>query len=193
MTLLILGLALFLAVHSVRLFADGWRTRQIARVGTLQYRIGHSVLALAGLVLIVIGYAQARLDPLWLWQTPIWTRHLAALLTLPAFLLLAAACVPGTHLKARISHPLLAAVKLWALAHLLANNTLADLLLFGGFLVWSVAAFAVSRRRDRREGKARPAAAVRNDAIAVVLGVLAWGVMARFLHAPLFGVAPFGG
>ncbi|THF56548.1 NnrU family protein [Pseudothauera rhizosphaerae] len=192
MTLLILGLVLFLGTHSVRIVADPWRTRQFARLGELKWKLAYSALSAAGLVLIVYGYGQARLDPLLLWQTPVWMRHVAALFTLPAFVLLVAAYLPGTHMKARIGHPMLAGVKLWALAHLLANNTLADLLLFGSFLVWAIIDFIVSRRRDRAEHRRRPEAALRNDAAAAAIGLLAWFTVVRYLHAPLFGVAPFG-
>ncbi len=192
MSLLILGLVLFLGTHSVRMFAAPWRDRQVARLGELKWKLGYSALSAVGLVLLVHGYAQTRLDPLWLWQTPVWTRHLAALLTLPAFILLVATYLPGTHMKARLGHPMLAGVKLWALSHLIANNTLADLLLFGGFLAWAVADFAISRRRDRAAHARRPEAALRNDAAAVAIGLLAWFAFARYLHAPLFGVAPFG-
>ncbi|MBC9071406.1 NnrU family protein [Thauera sp. CAU 1555] len=192
MLLLILGLLLFLGTHSLRMFADGWRSRQIALRGELTWKIGYSALSAVGLLMIVLGYGQARLDPVWLWQAPVWTRHLAALLTLPAFVLLVATYLPGTHIKARIGHPMLAGVKLWAFAHLIANGTLADLLLFGGFLAWAIADFVACRRRDRAAHRRRPPAALRNDAAAVAIGLLAWFAFARYLHAPLFGVTPFG-
>jgi uncharacterized membrane protein len=192
MTLLILGLVLFLGTHSIRIFADPWRSRQIARWGALKWKAAYTLLSLLGLVLLIHGYGLSRFDPLYLWQTPVWTRHLAALLTLPAFVLLAAAYLPAGHLRKRIGHPMLAGVKLWALAHLLANNTLADLLLFGSFLAWAVIDFAACRRRDRLNPPRRAAARALGDILAVVVGLVAWMVVARHLHAPLFGVAPFG-
>ena len=112
----------------------------------------YSLLSIAGFVLIVWGYGQARLQPMVLWPSPTWTRHLAALLTIPAFVLLVAAYVPRNAIKARLHHPMVLGVKVWALAHLLANNTLADLLLFGGFLAWSVASFTAARKRDNAAG-----------------------------------------
>lgn len=192
MTILILGLLLFLGVHSIRIFADGWRTRQIERIGEMPWKGGYTVISLIGFALIVWGYGQARYDPVYLWFPPIWTKHLAALLTLPAFVLLVAAYLPGTRMKAIIGHPMLAATKLWALSHLISNQTLADLLLFGGFLAWAIACYTSARRRDRRNGVPTPAGALRNDAIAVVIGLVAWFVFARHLHAMLFGIAPFG-
>lgn len=192
MLVLILGLALFLGTHSVRLVADDWRTRQVNRFGELRWKGLYSIVSIAGFVLIVWGYGHARLDPVYLWFAPVWTKHLAALLTLPAFVLLVAAYVPRTRIRARIGHPMLAGTKLWALAHLIANGTLADVLLFGSFLIWAICTFIVSRRRDRYAGVLRKAGGIRQDALAVAIGILAWYVFARYAHAWLFGVAPFG-
>lgn len=193
MLALVLGLVLFLGVHSVRLFAADWRVAQIDRRGLLAWKGVYALISLVGLVLIIWGYGQARLTPDWLWVTPVWTRHLAALLTVPAFILLAATYVPGTHIKARVGHPMLLGVKFWALAHLIANGALADLLLFGGFLVWAIVLYIVSRRRDRLAGIRYPAVGVSRDIIAVVLGLVGFVLFALVLHEPLIGVRPFGG
>ncbi|MFA5679087.1 MAG: NnrU family protein [Pseudomonas sp.] len=193
MIALILGLVLFLGVHSVRLFAADWRVAQIERRGLLMWKGLYALVSLVGLVLIIWGYGQARLTPEWLWVSPVWTRHLAALLTIPAFILIAATYVPGTLIKARVGHPMLLGVKFWALAHLIANGTLADVLLFGGFLVWAVMLYIVSRRRDRLAGIHYPAAGASRDAIAVVVGLVAYVIFALWLHGPLIGVRPFGG
>ena len=192
MTLLILGLVLFLGVHSVRIFADGWRTRTRARLGESAWKGGYSVLSLLGFVLIVWGYGQARLTPEVLWATPVWTRHLASLLTLAAFVLLAGAYVPGNGIKAKLHHPMVLGVKVWALAHLLANNTLADLLLFGSFLVWAVLDYRAARGRDRAAGTVYGAARVGPTLVTVVVGLVAWAVFAFWAHQQLFGVRPFG-
>lgn len=192
MTALILGLLLFLSTHSARIFAADNRAQYIAHYGMLKWKIAYSIVSIAGFVLIVWGYGQARLDPIVLWNAPVWTRHLAALLTLPAFILLAAAYVPGTRIKARLGHPMVAGVKLWALAHLVPNGTLADVLLFGSFLAWAIASFTISRRMDRAEGLIRPPGSLARDAIAAVAGVAAWFVFVRYLHLALIGVAPFG-
>lgn len=193
MLVLILGLVLFLGIHSMRLFAADWRATQIDRRGLLAWKGIFSIIAVLGLVLIIWGYGQARLTPTWLWVSPMWTRHLAALLTIPAFVLLAATYVPGTRIKARVGHPMLLGVKFWAIAHLIANGTLADLLLFGSFLAWAVALYVVSRRRDRLAGVRYPASGFSRDLIAIVVGVVGWVIFALWLHGPLIGVRPFGG
>ena len=192
MTLLILGLVVFLGVHSLRIFAEGWRTRMRERLGANVWKGLISVLSIVGFVLIVWGYGQARLQPLVLWPSPTWTRHLASLLTLPAFVLLVAAYIPGNAIKARLHHPMVLGVKAWALAHLLANNTLADLLLFGGFLAWAVASYTAAKRRDAAAGvvylhdHAGPTVAV------VVVGLVAWAGFAFWAHGAWIGVRPFG-
>ncbi len=191
MTILLLGLLVFFSVHSVRIVADGWRSRQIARLGESRWKGLYSLASLAGLVLIVWGYGLARTAPE-LWIPPLWTRHLAALLTLPAFVLLAAAYVPGSRIKALIGHPMLAGVKLWALAHLLANGRPGDVLLFGALLAWSVIAFIAARRRDRTAGTHYAPGSASGDALVVAVGLSAWALFAFYGHAWLIGVRPFG-
>ena len=192
MTLLILGLALFLGVHSTRIVANDWRAGTIARIGEKPWKAIYSLLSIAGFVLLVIGYGAARQSPVVVYVPPVWTRHLAALLTIPAFVLLVAAYVPGNAIKRAIGHPMVVGVKLWALAHLLANGALADVLLFGGFLAWAVLSFTAARRRDRAAGTTYPAGPGSRTAITVVVGLVAWAVFAFALHRPLIGVAPFG-
>jgi len=192
MTFLIFGLILFLAAHSVRIFADDWRTGQIARMGEKAWMGVIAVVSLVGFVLIIWGYDLARTVPVSLWEPPIWTRHLAALLTLPAFILIIAAYVPGTHIKSKFGHPMILGVKAWALAHLIANGMLADVVLFGAFLVWAIVDFITSRKRDRAAGTQYPEGVISRDAMVVVAGLAAWAGFAMFLHAKLIGVAPFG-
>lgn len=192
MSALVLGLVLFFGTHSVRIVADRWRDAQVARFGLLGWKALYSLVAIAGFVLIVWGYGSARAEPLIVFAPPLWTRHLAALLTLPAFVLLAAAYVPGTRIKAKVGHPMVLGTKIWAVAHLLANGTLADVLLFGSFLVWAILDYVASRRRDRAAGTVYVAGPVSRDVIAVVLGVAAWAAFALWLHGALIGVRPFG-
>jgi len=192
MTLLIAGLVIFLGAHSVRIFADDWRTARIAAMGPLAWKGLYSVVSLAGFVLLVYGYGLSREAPVELWMPPRWTRHLAALLTLPVFILLAAAYVPGTRIKATLRHPMILGVKTWAIAHLLSNGRLADVVLFGAFLLWAVLDFRAARKRDRQQGLAYPAAGITRDAIVVVVGLAAWAAFALYLHGPLIGVRPFG-
>lgn len=192
MSALLLGLLVFLGVHSLRIVAPAWREAQIARLGEGPWKGLYSLASAVGLGLIVWGYAQSRTAPVDLWLPPLWTRHLAVLLVWPAFILLTAAYVPGTRIKAKLHHPMLLGVKLWAAAHLLANGRLADLLLFGGFLLWAVLDFRSARGRDRVAGTPYPPGQGARDLVALVIGTLAWAVFAFWAHAWLFGVAPLG-
>lgn len=192
MSALVLGLVLFLGVHSVRIVGEGWRGRVIGRLGFNTWKGLYSVVSLVGFALIVWGYGLARQQPVWLWNPPVAMRHLASLLTLGAFVLLVAAYVPGNGIKAKVHHPMVLGVKLWALAHLLANQTLADVLLFGTFLVWAVLDFRSARRRDRAAGTPYPAGRTGPTVTTVVIGLVAWVVFAFWLHGPLIGIRPFG-
>ena len=192
MTLLILGLLLFLGVHSVRIVAEDFRTAQIARIGPLAWKGVSAALSLAGFALIAWGYGIARQQPVLLWPSPTWLRHAAALLMLASFVLLAAAYVPGNTIKARLQHPMVLGVKAWALAHLLANNTLADLLLFGSFLAWAVLDFRAAKARDRAAGTVAAQGSGARTALTVVVGAAAWVAFAFFAHRPLIGVGVAG-
>lgn len=189
---LVVGLLLFLGVHSVRILAEDWRSRRIAAMGAGAWKGLYSLFALAGLVLIVHGYAGARAAPVELWAPPIWTRHLASLLTLLSFVLLAAAYVPRNRIRAAIGHPMVVGVKVWALAHLLANGSLADLVLFGAFLAWAVLDFRAARRRDRQGGQVPSSGGVPGDVMVLAVGLAAWAAFAFWLHGALIGVRPFG-
>ena len=192
MIYLILGLILFLGVHSVRVVADDWRAAQIARLGEGPWKGLYSLASLAGFVLIIWGYSQARNDPVVLWNPPMWTHYLAAPLTLLAFVLVTAAYVPGTRIKAWLTQPMVLGVKVWAFAHLVANGTLAAAVLFGSFLVWAVVVFASERRRDRAKGVVYPKGSLARDTVAMVIGVVAWVLFAFWLHGRWIGVRPFG-
>jgi uncharacterized membrane protein len=192
MTMLILGLVLFLGLHSVRILAGRWRTRQIARMGEGPWKGIYSLISIAGFVLLIWGFGEARLHPVLLYVPPPALRHANALFTLIAFVLVAAAYVPRNHLKAKLGHPMLAGVKVWALGHLLATGMLHDVMLFGAFLIWAIAGFTVSRRRDRLAGVVYPAGTAFGDMLSIAIGVAAWAVFAFFLHMRWIGVAPFG-
>lgn len=192
LTLLIIGLLLFLGVHSLRIFADDWRSQTLSRLDKNLFKGIYAVLSIIGFALLFAGYDHARQKGVMLWNPPTFTRHLAALLTLVAFVLLAAAYVPGNQIKAKLHHPMVLGVKVWALTHLLANGSLADTVLFGSFLLWSVVLFAASRRRDRREQVVYPAGTASMTVITVIAGAVAWAVFAFWLHRVLIGVSPFG-
>lgn len=191
MTLLILGLLIFLGVHSISIFAPAWRTCQSERRGDAAWKGTYSLLSLAGFVLLIYGYGVARQSPVVLYTPPTFTRHIALLLMLPVFPLLFAAYLPG-RIKAAAKHPMLLAVKLWALAHLLANGTLHDVVLFGAFLAWSVAdRISVKRRAVVRALPGAPPSPV-NDGIAVVGGLVTYAVFVLWAHLKLIGVSPLG-
>lgn len=193
MAALVLGLVLFLGLHSTRIFAEGWRTQTMESFGEKEYKLLYSVLSIAGFALLVWGYGLARQNPVILWnQPPVWTRHLASLLTLVAFVLLVAAYVPGNAIKARLRHPMILGVKVWALAHLISNNTLADLVLFGSFLVWAVLDYRAVRRRERTLATVMTQGPMSRTILTVVVGVVAWAVFAMWAHRVLIGVSPLG-
>lgn len=192
MALLIVGLVLFLGIHSVRIVADGWRTRQRARLGENGWKGLYSLVSIVGFVLIVWGFGLARQHPVLLYVPPLALRHLNALFTLLAFILVVAAYVPANHFKARLGHPMLAGVKVWAFGHLLAIGMLHDVVLFGAFLLWAIVDFVSARRRDRAAGVVYPAGTVKGDAIALVAGIVLWAVFAFWLHGWLIGVSPMG-
>lgn len=192
MLLLIVGLVLFLGVHSTRIFAESLRTRQIAQRGEGAWKGVYSLLSIIGFVLLIYGYGQARNDTMLLWSPPVAMRHIAALLTLIAFVLLAAAYVPRNHLKGKLHHPMVLGVKTWAFAHLLANGTLAAVVLFGSFLLWAVLSFRAARQRDRAGHVAYAPGTAQGTVITVAAGLIAWAVFAFWAHGVLIGVRPFG-
>jgi uncharacterized membrane protein len=192
MLLLILGLVIFLGVHSIRIVANDWRGRQITRFGEGPWKGLYGLASVIGLILIILGFGEARMHPVLLYAPPLWLGHLNGLFTLIAFVLVAAAYVPRNHIKAKIGHPMLAGVKVWAFGHLLAIGMLRDVVLFGAFLIWAIADFAVSRRRDRAAGVVYPPGTVAGDVTAVVIGVVAWVLVLVWLHRLLIGVSPLG-
>ncbi|MFM8919936.1 MAG: NnrU family protein [Limnohabitans sp.] len=210
MTWLIIGLILFLGAHSIRMVADDWRTQAIASWGEKPFKGVYSLLALVGFYAMVTGYAEARLQTVALWTPPIATRHVSVLLMLFASVLMAAAYVPRNHLKMRMGHPMVLSVKVWALAHLLANGNLADVVLFGSFLVWSVFNFKAARARDRAAAPEalrlqadgaentnavpgdQPIANTTATLLTVLIGVALWAMFVFYLHVQLVGVSPLG-
>lgn len=192
MVYLILGLVIFIGVHSVRIVAEDWRTGVRARMGENAYKGIYSLLSVVGFILLVWGFGVARETPVIVWLPPVGLRHLASLLTLIAFILLTAAYVPGNSIKARLHHPMVLSVKTWALAHLLANGMLAHVVLFGSLLLWAVFSFRAARQRDRAQGIQYPAGRVVPTLITVVVGAIAWAVFALWLHGLLIGVKPIG-
>lgn len=187
---LVAGLVVFLGVHLVRALAPGWRDARVAAMGAGAWKGVYSLVSIAGFVLLVWGYQQAKADaPVLVWAPPVGLRHAVSLLTLPAFVLLVATYVPRNHFKSRLGHPMLLAVKLWAVAHLLVNGWLHGIVLFGAFLAWAIVAFRAARRRE-------PASRAGSSALATVMtlvvGAGLWAAFVFHLHERLIGVAPFG-
>jgi uncharacterized membrane protein len=191
MIFLVLGLLLFLSTHSIRIFAEDWRSRQLARLGEGRWKGLYSLVSLAGFVLLVWGYGMTRTAQD-VWTPPYWTRYLALLLMAVSFVLIAGANVKGTHIKAAVGHPMVLGVKVWALAHLLANGRPGDILLFGSLLVWATLNYRAARRRDRLAGVTYPPGPPTRDAIAIMGGLIGWVVFVMFLHQLLIGVSPLG-
>ena len=189
MALLILGLALFLGVHSIRVFAEPWRQTTIARIGERRWKGIYSIVSIAGFVLLVWGYVQAH-GGMPLWNPPAFMRYVTVVLMLPVFPMFVAARVPGNGIRARLHHPQVLSVKLWAFAHLLSNGGLADVILFGGFLAWAVLDFAASRKRDRKAGTTYPPGTARGTITCVVVGLAIYAAFVSGLHRWLFGVSP---
>ena len=190
MNKLILGLVVFFGIHSTSLVALGWRNRIAERLGTRAWRRLYSIAAAIGIYLLVSGYGAARHSTQVLYVTPPSFRYVAALLMLPAFVLVLAAVLPG-RVSARARHPLLLATLLWSAAHLLTNGSVADVLLFGTFLLWSVAVRVSLEYRPARPPIALPESTA-NDAIAVVGGLAIYAIVLFWLHARLFGASPLG-
>lgn len=188
MSLLILGLVLFLGAHFLPM-ATQLRGNLVARLGENGYRGLMALASLAGLVLIVWGYGLARRDPVILWHPPFWTAHIAWSLMAIAFVLVVAAYIPGK-IREKLRHPMLAGVKIWAFAHLIANGTLADLVLFGAVLAWAVIDRISLKKREAAGLVAVTGGPVRNDVIAVVVGLAVYAAFLLYLHEWLIGVAP---
>lgn len=189
---LLTGLALFLGIHSLQSLAPHWRQNAMDRWGALGFKGLYAALSLLGFYLLVQGFGLARLEPIVLWTPPRGMQHATIALMWVAMVLLVAAYVPANHAKSKLRHPMTLSVKVWALGHLLSNGQLAEVLLFGGFLVWSVLVFRAARQRDRLQMKSAPPAKLLSTLLVVVLGS---GVWASFLmgglHLWLVGVMPF--
>lgn len=192
MAILVLGLVIFIGVHSIRIMAGPWRAAQIERFGPRAWRGAFAGLSILGFVLIVYGFGLSRRYPVPIWLPPFWMAHVTALLTAIAFIMIVAAYVPGNHFKRALGQPFVSGVALWAFAHLLANGTLNDIILFAVFLVWALFELRGENRRDREAGVVYPAGQASRDVIVIVIGLVAWAVFAFWLHGVLIGVRPLG-
>lgn len=198
MDMLIAGLVIFLGVHALRVWGEGLRSALVLRLGPLGFKGVYSVASLAGLYVLIVGYAQARLTPVQLWTPPHGMAHATAALMWVSMVLVLAAEIPRNAIKARLRHPTVLGVKVWALAHILANGSLHDLLLFGGFLVWAVLSFRAARQRDRAAWAAgemaeAPPTSRAATLLTLVAGTATWVAFILVVHVWLVGVAPIAG
>jgi len=209
MTQLILGLILFLGAHSVRIWADGWRNQTIEAYGEKAFKGVYALVSILGFYFLVVGYGEARLQTVALWNPPIFTKHISMLLMLLSSILLMATYIPRNHFKMRLGHPMVLSVKVWALSHLLANGNLADLVMFGSFLIWAVLNFRSARARDRAlllnlnvteeaagesiaESESAHQPKLLSTIITLVGGIAIWALITFVLHAKIVGVSPMG-
>jgi uncharacterized membrane protein len=190
MLMLIAGLILFFAPHSVAVVAPSWRDRMVMHLRERSWKGAYSLLSVAGLILIVMGFAHARRSPLVLYVSPAWLHDVTWLMMLPVFPLLFAAYLPG-RIQSTMKHPMLAAIKIWATAHLLVNGTLADVLLFGSFLIWAVVVRNSIKRRAPASVRGAPPSRY-NDLVALVLGIGLYVLFIFRLHALIIGVPLLG-
>jgi uncharacterized membrane protein len=191
LAVMILGLVLFLGVHTLTT-RRGLRARLIASWGEGSYKIGYALVAIAGLALIVWGFAHYRASG-WIdvWYPPKALKHLTVALMLPAVILVVSAYIRG-RIYTTLKHPMLAGVKLWAAAHLIANGDLGAIILFGSFLGWAVFDRISLKRRADAGGPPIPVGGVGNDLIAVAVGIVAYLALAFAFHPVVIGVPVFG-
>lgn len=191
---LVIGLVLFLGVHSVRIVAPEYRQAQIDARGLNAWKGVYSLVSITGLVVLIWGYGLARQDPVVFWVAPFWMSHVVALLMFFAMILLVASQLPAGRIKAAVKHPMLLSVKIWAFAHLLVNGDLASLLLFGGFLAWAVIDRISEKKRLRSGVTTSPVAGpVKWDIVAIVGGVVLYLLFLTVLHKWWIGVPPIVG
>ncbi|WFR99738.1 NnrU family protein [Rhizobium tumorigenes] len=191
MALLVVSIILFLGVHLIQALAPGFRLSMIARLGRPSWIVLQSVASLLTLVLLIYAFSIARYETTVLYSPPAWASHITLTLMLIASICLVAGLLPAGHIAAKTKHPTVLAVKIWALAHLLANGDSAGVLLFASFLAWGVVV-RISLKRRARAGEItpRPFVSVKYDAAAVVLGIVLWGAIIWKLHEWLIGVSP---
>ncbi|NWG25467.1 MAG: NnrU family protein [Pseudorhodoplanes sp.] len=191
LAILVLGLVVFLGCH-VFTTLRGERAALVARLGESTYKILYSIVSVVGIALIAWGFAEYRANE-WVnvWYPPVWTRHLAALLVWPAMIMLVAAYARG-NIYRKLKHPMLAGVKLWALAHLLANGDLGSIVLFGSILAWAVYDRISLKRRTDPGAPPIPVGGMHQDIIAVVGGSVLYVLLATVFHRYVIGVPVFG-
>lgn len=186
MTTFILGLIVFFTAHGFTAFCRKQRDGLVAKLGKGPYQGLYSLVSLAGFILIIVGWRHADVSALY--QTPVFMRYVTEALMAPAIILLVAAYLPAGKIAPAVKHPMLAGVKIWAFAHLLVNGEIRSVLLFGSFLAFGIADRIAVKKRN---APIRAAGPVRNDVIAVVVGLAAYAAIALYLHRYIAGVRLF--
>ena len=186
MLILVSGLIIFFGGHSVSIISDDWRNRMVARLGIWPWQGIYSLTAIIGFIMMVYGYGIARMEPVVLYTPPYWLHYVTAVLMIPVFPLLLATYLPG-RIQTAAKHPMLAAAKLWAFAHLLVNGTLADVLLFGVFLAWAVADRISLKRRVPHPVPVATRNTL-NDFLVIIIGLIVYTAFVFGLHMWLIGV-----
>jgi uncharacterized membrane protein len=188
MLLLILGLILFTGIHSLRLGGDASRTRLLNQLGAVKFKGLYSLISIVGFILMVYGFGLASDTPIPIWSPPSFTKWIAYFLTLLAMVLMVATYVPNNRIRAKLHHPMVLSVKTWALAHLIANGTLAHILLFGTLLVWSVLLFRASRVRDKQMQVVYVSGNGASTWLTLEIGLALWLIFVGWLHGWIVGV-----
>jgi len=189
MALFLVGLIIFLASHSCRIFAESWRNRMIDRIGEVKWKGSYTIVSLLGFIIMVIGYGQARQETMVLWQPNTFLIYIALVLNLVAFIFLAGSSPSNNAIRLKLKHPMILGVKVWALAHLISNGTLVDLILFGAFLSWAVLDFRSARKRPILMPE-KAVVSTKATLITIASGVILWVVFIFGLHQYLIGVSP---
>ncbi len=191
MALLVLGIVIFLGMHLVRVVAPGLRASIIERNGKSAWMGIYTVISLVGLGLVIYGFGEARATTGMLYNPPVFLKHISLLLMLVAFICLAAGFLPAGRIAVAVKHPQILSIKIWALAHLLANGETSSVLLFASFLAWAVVMRISLKRRQRAGELVLPVfRSTRYDLFAVLIGVAAYLLFIWKLHEWLIGVAP---
>ena len=189
MALFLIGLVIFLASHSCRIFAESWRNQMIDRLGEVKWKGLYTIISLIGFIIMVIGYGQARQDTVVLWQPNVALIYIALALNLVAFIFLAGSSPSNNAIRLKLKHPMILGVKVWALAHLISNGTLINLILFGAFLIWAVLDFRSARKRPVLIAE-QAQVSTKATVITIASGVILWIVFLFGLHQYLIGVSP---
>jgi uncharacterized membrane protein len=184
MGMLICGLVLFLGIHSISIFSDQWRNEQVAKLGALTWKIICSVISIAGLVLMTVGYLEVRPQPITIWSPPPWAWQITVYLSLVSLILIAAAYVPNNAIKLKLKDPMLVGVIVWAICHLTTIGSLAGILLFGSFLIWGIVDLISCRKRragmDIPESNQKTSSAM--TFATIVVGFIVWAPFARIAY-----------